>query len=163
MMAARKGLNFEDIGIGLDLPTLKKGPLNTTHLMRWSAATENWHRIHYDRTFAVEHDRLPDVLIHGSLKQQFLFQFLRDWVGRTGWVWKVRYQFRAMDKVGQELFIWGKVTGLKRAPDFGLVDLEIGIRNGDGAESTPGTAVVALPYREGQPIPYPFVVPTTFS
>ena len=44
------------------------------HLMRWSAAMENWHRIHYDRTFAQEHDKLADILINGSLKQQFILQ-----------------------------------------------------------------------------------------
>ena len=29
--------------------SLRKGPLTTVHLMRWSAAMENWHKIHYDQ------------------------------------------------------------------------------------------------------------------
>ena len=41
----------------------------------------------------------------------------------------------------------------------GLVDLELGILNNVRKESTPGTATVALPYRGGAPVPYPFVPP----
>ena len=62
------------------------GPFTTAHLMRWSAAMENWHKIHYDLPFATEHDKLPGLLINGSLKQQFLAQSLKDWAGPTVWV-----------------------------------------------------------------------------
>src|SRR5665811_1786122 len=74
-------LYFEDVKEGQDLDVLVKGPLTTAHLMRWSSAMENWHKIHYDRTFTVEHDKLPDLLINGSLKQQFIVQLLKDWAG----------------------------------------------------------------------------------
>jgi hypothetical protein len=51
------------------------------------------------------------------------------------------------------------VKDKRRAPDFGLIDLELGIVNEEGKESTPGAGVVALPYRGGKPVPYPFVPP----
>lgn len=152
-------LNFEDVAVGQDLALLEKGPLTTAHLVRWSASIENWHKIHYDAPFAVEHDKLPALLINGSLKQNFIIQLLKDWVGQTGWVWKVSYQFRAMNKVGEKLFVWGRVTGVEPLAAFGLVEVEIGIRNEDGTESTPGTATVALPYRNGPAVPYPFSPP----
>jgi len=150
---------FEDIEVGANLPALEKGPLTTAHLMRWSSAMENWHKIHYDLPFAREHDRLPGLLINGSLKQQFLMQLLKDWVGANGWVWKVKFQFRAMNIAGETLQPWGQVTKKQRGPDFGLVHLEVGIRNEDGKESTPGNAIVAVAYRAGPPVPYPFVPP----
>lgn len=150
---------FEDIEVGYELPRLSKGPLTTTHLMRWSAAMENWHKIHYDRPFTLEHEKLPDLLVHGSLKQQFLIQLLKDWAGQTGWLWKAVFQFRAMNLVGEAVHAWARVTGKRETPDFGLVELEIGVVNAEGKESTPGTAVVALPFRNGPPLPYPFVPP----
>lgn len=150
---------WDDVQEGLLLPELVKGPLTTMHLMRWSAAMENWHRIHYDRTFAQEHDKLPDLLVNGSIKQQFVLQLLKDWAGPRGWAWKSSFQFRSMNKVGETLTIWGRVTGKRRARDFGLVDVETGVRNEHGVESTPGKAVVALPYRDGPAVPYPFVPP----
>lgn len=158
-MIATRTPCFEDVEIGLALPSLVKGPLTTAHLVRWSAAMENWHRIHYDRTFAQEHDNLPDLLINGSLKQHFVLQLLKDWAGPHGWAWKSSFQFRAMNKVGETLTLWGRVTGKRRTRDFGLIDVDTGVLNEHGTESTPGQAVVALPYRNGAPVPYPFVAP----
>ena len=153
-------LRFEDVAAGQLLPVLAKGPLREMHLFRWSAAMENWHRIHYDRRFAQEHDKLPDLLVNGSLKQQFLVQLVKDWVGLEGWVWKIRFQFRAMNTVGETLNVWGKVLSTERLADYGLATIELGILNQDGKESTPGEAVVALPFRGGPAVPYPFVPPT---
>jgi len=150
---------FESVNVGDALPPLAKGPLTSAHLMRWSAAMENWHKIHYDKPFAMEHDKLPGILVNGTLKQQFIMQFLRDWAGDDGWVWKVSFQFRAMNVEGETLRMWGKVAAKREAPAYGLVDLELGIVNDQDKESTPGTAVVALPYRNGKPVPYPFVPP----
>ncbi|GGE50280.1 hypothetical protein GCM10007276_29200 [Agaricicola taiwanensis] len=159
--AAAGPLYFEDVRLGEHIPELIKGPMTTAHLMRWSAAMENWHKIHYDRTFAQEHDKLPDLLVNGSLKQNFLVQLVKDWATHHGWPWKVSFQFRAMDVVGSTLTIWGEVTGLLRLERYGLVELKLGIRNQDGKESTPGSAMVALPYRDGPAVPYPFVAPTS--
>lgn len=151
---------FEDVRIGEDLPEMQKGPFTTPHLFRWSAAIENWHKIHYDRDFAQQHDKLPDLLVNGSLKQNFLLQIVKDWATHHGWPWKVSFQFRAMDVVGSTLFVWGRVVRKLRLDDYGLVELELGIRNQDGKQSTPGKATVALPYRNGNSVPYPFVPPS---
>lgn len=158
-MALANSVYFDDVEVGAELPRLGKGPLTTAHLMRWSAAMENWHKIHYDKPFTLEHDKLPGLMINGSLKQQFVMQLLKDWVGAQGWVWKASFQFRAMNIVGETLSVWGRVTGKREGPGYGLVDLEIGILNEHGKESTPGTATVALPHRNGRPLPYPFVPP----
>jgi hydroxyacyl-ACP dehydratase HTD2-like protein with hotdog domain len=127
--------------------------------MRWSAAIENWHKIHYDQAFTREHEKLPGLLVNGTFKQQFIAQALTDWAGPGGWVWKVSFQFRSMNLVDEELAVWARVTGKRAADAFGLVDLELGIRNQEGKESTPGNAVVALPFREGAAVPYPFAPP----
>jgi len=150
---------YESVTVGEDLVPLLKGPLTSAHLMRWSAAMENWHKIHYDRTFAREHDKLPDVLVNGTLKQQFIMQLLRDWAGADGWVWKVEFQFRAMNAVDETLKVWARVVSKREAASYGLVDLELGIVNDESRESTPGKAVVALPYEKGAAVPYPFVPP----
>ena len=43
---------FDDVTVGQEMPPLVIGPMTPTHLFRWSAAIENWHRIHYDDPFA---------------------------------------------------------------------------------------------------------------
>jgi acyl dehydratase len=155
----REQTYFDDVPIGFALPRLGKGPITTAHAFRWSAAMENWHKIHYDLPFAVEHEQLPGLMIAGSLKQQYVVQLLKDWAAPHGWLWKVSFQFRAMNVVGETLSVWANVTAKRDGPDYGLIGLALGMLNDAGVESTPGTATVALPYRGGPPVPYPFVPP----
>ena len=61
-----------------------------------------------------------------------------------------------MNIAGETLTAWARVKSTTRESAWGLVELEIGIRNEKGAESTPGSATIALPYENGQPLPYPF-------
>lgn len=158
-MSGKPQVYFEDVSIGDELPKLEKAPLTTMHLMRWSAAMENWHRIHFDEKFAIEHDKLPGILVNGSLKQNFICQALKDWAGLEGWVWKVSFQFRKMDVAGTSLRVWARVVEKTPTNDeFGLVSLELGIVDADDRESTPGNATVALPLRGGR-VPYPFEMP----
>ena len=149
-------LLFEELTIGLDLPDLVKGPISTAHIVRWSAAIENWHRIHYDLRYATEHDRLPNVLISGSWKQHIIIQLVSDWVRGSGWLWKLALQFRTMNVPGDTLTAWGRVTGKEERRQYGLAFLEVGLRNQNGVESTPGNAAVVLPRYNGPPVPYPF-------
>jgi acyl dehydratase len=149
-------MHFEDIEVGDQVPTISKGPMSTAHIMRWSAAMENWHRIHYDKAYATGHDGLPDVLVNGSWKQHVLVQLLTDWVGETGWLWRMKFQYRGMNVPGETLTAWGRVTGKEEKNGLGLVEVEMGLRNQDGIEGSPGTATVIVPLRGGRPVPYPF-------
>lgn len=150
--------SFESVEVGEEI-SLTRGPLTEPIMMRWSAAMENWHRIHYDRKFALEHEHLPDLLVNGSFKQQFIMTMLRKWAGSEGWVWKVKFQFRSMNLAGETLRVWARVTGKRREADYGIIELELGIINDAEKESTPGSAVIALPYEAGARVPYPFAPP----
>jgi acyl dehydratase len=147
---------FEDVSVGDEVMPLVRGPLTPAHLMRWSAAIENWHRIHYDQRFAVDHDELADLLVNGSWKQHFLVQMMRAWLGPAGWLAKISFQFRGMDVVNSTLTAWGTVTKTFERDGLGFVVCDIGIRDENGKENTPGTAVGVLPLRAGPPVPYPF-------
>ncbi|TCK28348.1 hypothetical protein EV667_2352 [Ancylobacter aquaticus] len=147
---------FETVAVGDDIPVLAKGPMTTAHIIRWSAAMENWHKIHYDWRYATEHDGLPDVLINGSWKQHVLAQVLVDWVGETGWLWKMNFQYRGMNIPGDTLTAWGRVTGRSQRGRYGVIELDIGLKDQNGKEGSPGTAVIVLPLRDGPPVPYPF-------
>ena len=74
----RQGVYFDDVTIGTDIPIVSKGPLTTAHVVRWSAAMENWAPIHYDWRYATQHDGLPDVLVNGSWKQHVMMQALTE-------------------------------------------------------------------------------------
>jgi acyl dehydratase len=150
-------LAFEDVAVGDTLPELVRGPLTSTHVMRWSAAIENWHRIHYDQPFAVEHDGLPALLLNGSYKQHLLVQLMRAWLEPAGWLAKIAMSFRGMDLVGDTLTASGHVTDTAERDGLGIVVCEIGIRNQRDADATTtGSATGVLPLRGGAAVPYPF-------
>lgn len=147
---------FERVAVGDALPERSWGPLTEMHLMRWSAAIENWHRIHYDAPFAVEHDGLPGPLVNGSLKQHLIVQALRDWAGPTGWLWRLSFRFHGMDVVRDRLTFDATVTGRTALNDFGLCEVEVRLRNQRDEVNTTGRATVVLPYAGGPRVPYPF-------
>ena len=126
-----------------------------THLFRWSAAIENFHRIHYDLDFGLNHDRNPSILVHGSWKQSVVPQYLKDWTLPNGWPWKARFEHRAMLVPGDVLIMWGRITSKYEKSQMGFIELEIGMKTQDGIESMPGTATVVLPLRDGPPDPLP--------
>ena len=147
---------FDDLKVGDALPSLRQGPISTAHLMRWSAASENWHRIHYDYRFATEHDKLPDVLINGSWKQHVLVQLLKDGLGHKGWLWKMKFRYKKMDLAGESLRATAEVTGLQVVDGLGFVTLGILLLTDKDEISTVGTAIGVLPLRGGRAVPYPF-------
>ncbi len=149
-------LQFEDVAADAEIPSIARGPLTSAHVMRWSAAMENWAPIHYDWRYATQHDKLPDILVNGSWKQHVLMQALNDWIGETGWLWKINFQYRGMSVPGDTLTAWARVTAKSQRGGFGVVDLDIGMRDQKGVETAPGKASVVLPLCGGKPVPYPF-------
>lgn len=148
--------DFAAIRVGEELPPLSRGPLSPLHLMRFSAAIENWHRIHYDAPFAVDHDGLPGLLVSGSWKQHLAAQAVRGWLGPEGWLARIELQFRRMNVAGETLTAWGRVTEVGEEDGLGVVRLDVGIRNEEGVEGSPGRAVGVLPLPGGPPVPRPF-------
>ncbi|HVW17750.1 MAG TPA: hypothetical protein VHB30_05830 [Solirubrobacteraceae bacterium] len=153
---ASTGRVFEDVALGDSLPEVVRGPMTSAHVMRWSAAIENWHRIHYDHPFAVEHDGLPGLLLNGTFKQHLLVQLMRGWLEPAGWLARIQMSFRGMDLVGDTLTAWGRVIQATERDGLGHVVCEIGIRNQRGEDGTTGEATGVLPLRDGPPVPYPF-------
>lgn len=149
-------MQFESIQIGERVHELDKGPISTAHIMRWSAAVENWHRIHYDQAFATGHDGLPGVLINGSWKQHILVQLVKDALGPAGWLWRLKFRYKKMDLSGDALRAVADVVDKQQAGGFGFVTLRVQLINQSGEVSTEGHAIGVLPLSGGPAVPYPF-------
>lgn len=147
---------YEDVVVGQALHTLKKGPMSTAHIMRWSAAIENWHRIHYDRRFATAQDGLPDVLVNGSWKQHVLVQLMKDGLGPGGWLWKIRFRYLAPDIAGDTITARADVVRKQEVGGFGFITCSVTLANERSGVSTAGVAIGVLPLKKGPPVPYPF-------
>ena len=142
-------VHFEDVAVGDEITALRT-TVDETQMFLFSAATYNAHRIHYDKSWAVDVEGYEAPLVQGPLQAALLARAVTDWIGGGGTLVTYSAQNRAVAFPGQQLDFVGTVTGKREEDGRALVDLEIrGER--DGELLMPGTATVALPYRaEGQ-------------
>lgn len=133
----------EDITPGEELPPTVQNA-SRAQLFLFSAATNNPHRIHYDREYAAKEGH-PDVLVHGPLQGAWLHQFVRDWAGPRGRVLSLDYQNRGRAFPERNYIVRGRVM----AVDGDVVTLEVREEDEDRAVLVPATARVRLPRRQG--------------
>ena len=143
---------FEEVEVGLELPVVVKGPMTTTHLIRWAAANGNYARIHWDLPFAQLNQGLQNVVVNGSLKNQYLGQLLIDFAGEAGWLKRFYVEHRGMDYPGDVLTAFGTVAAVNEQDGFGRVEVQVGLRNSRGEQTASGNASLILPKR-GQSLP----------
>jgi acyl dehydratase len=143
---------YEDVEVGTELPPVVKGPMTTTHLIRWAAANGNYARIHWDLPFAQLHQGLPNVVVNGSLKNQYLGQLLLDFAGEEGWFKRFYVEHRGMDFPGDVLTAFGTVTSKQEMDGYGFLNCRVGLRNCRDQQTASGHATVVLPKR-GQSLP----------
>jgi 3-methylfumaryl-CoA hydratase len=61
-----------------DVPWRREVTADPVLLFRFSALTFNSHRIHYDRSWAIETEGYPGLVVHGPLTTTLLIDFARD-------------------------------------------------------------------------------------
>jgi acyl dehydratase len=138
---------IEDIEVGAEIGPLEIHP-TTQQLVKYAGASGDFYQIHYDKDFALKNN-LPGVILHGALKNAFLGQLMTDFAGPGGWLRKLSVQYRGMDQPGSKVACKGRVV--KKYVEGGqhLVDCEIWLENAKGEKTTPGSATVILPSRNG--------------
>jgi len=136
-------LRFADVAIGDVLPEVVKNP-DTKQLVMYAGASQDFVAIHYDQNVAKEAGH-PKVIIHGALKSAWLGELVTSWIGSTGRLLELDVQYRAIDFPGTQATCFGKVIDTRIEDGVGLVEVEIGLRNSEGATTTPGRALVSLP------------------
>ena len=136
---------WDDVEEGQEI-ALENEEMASQRLVVWAAASGDFYQIHYDDGFA-ENNRLPGIIVHGALKGMLVGRLLDEWAGDEGSIKKWGVSYRGMDPARQALRIWGKVTRKYEEGGEALLDLDVGVQQPDGKETTPGTATVALPKR----------------
>jgi acyl dehydratase len=142
-----KQVYFEDVEVGSQIGPLEKNP-TTQQLVKYAGASGDSYQIHYDKDFALA-NKLPGVILHGALKNAFLGHLVTDFAGEHGWVRKLAVQYRGMDQPGSKVLCKGRVSKKYSEGGHHLVDCEIWLENTKGEKTTPGTATVMLPSRNG--------------
>lgn len=84
----------------------------------------------------------PNIFGMGNLRVGYQHAVLHQWIAGRGDIASFRCQFRALNFPGDELSVWGHVTDTVVRDGFNLSVVELGVRNQDGAETTPAMAEV---------------------
>ncbi len=138
---------FEDVEEGQSIPELRKN-CSTQQLVIWAGASSDFYQIHYDVDFA-KRTGLDTIIVHGALKHAFLGQLLHDWVAPGGMVQKFGCQYRGMDYPDQDIACRGVIKKKYVKDGQHLVELDVWTENPNGQKTSPGTARVILPSRNG--------------
>jgi acyl dehydratase len=135
---------WDDVREGEELALTE--PMTSQRLVIWAAASGDFYQIHYDDGFA-RRNNLPNIIVHGALKGMLVGRLLDEWCGDRGRIVRWNVSYRGMDPVDRDLRAWGKVTRVYQQDGEARVDLDVGVTQPDGTETTPGSATVALPRR----------------
>lgn len=130
------------LSVGHTLPPAVRAT-SIQQVFRYSAATWNTHRIHYDKAYA-QHEGYPDVLVQSHLHGAFLAQYCTDWMGAGGQLVSLSLSVRKFAIAGENLTCSGEITAITRDSD-GSTRVELSLtetRGSDGEVCVPGNAVI---------------------
>jgi acyl dehydratase len=127
---------------------------------RYAAVNDEFIDIHMDPE-AARAVGMPDAFGMGNLRIAYLHNLVHEWLGGEGDLVEFRCEFRALNMKGDTLTCHGETTGSREVDGHHLVDLTVGVRNQDGAETTPGAATVVR-FGDGAAMP-PLPAPTVAS
>jgi hydroxyacyl-ACP dehydratase HTD2-like protein with hotdog domain len=134
---------YEAISVGDELPERVHTPSHV-QLFRYSAATWNSHRIHYDTAYA-RVEGYPDVLVHSHLHGAFLTRLCTDWMGPSGRLVSLSLQVKRFATPEHTLTCRGRVIGKEIVDGEGRITVDIEEVRDDGAVCAPGRAVIGFP------------------
>ncbi len=119
-------------------------------------------RVHWDSDLA-EKVGIPMMYDIGPLRQMHVSNYLTNFVGDDAWIYRVRFEFRNFNYVGDVTWMDGEITEARVDPELGpLVEIRMTGTNQRGDENIRAEATVLVASREtGMPVlpPAPPVTP----
>ncbi|MCU1447960.1 MAG: hypothetical protein JWP02_130 [Acidimicrobiales bacterium] len=138
---------WEDVQLGEELDGFSMR-LGWTSMALQVSGSQDWNIVHHDLDYA--RDSGHDAPFYNTgWTSAMLARLLTDWIGPTGWVSKIEFQMRKMNRLRDTVHVRGKVAG-KHVDETGshCVEMDIWIENDRDGVATPGTALVKLPTRD---------------
>lgn len=119
--------------------------VRTTGLANWNrfaAVNDEFVDFHMDDA-AARAIGMPGVFGMGNLRVSYLHDLLVERLGDDGDIVAFGCEFRGLNLAGDTLTCTAEVESVRTVEGLGrCADLRLGVRNGDGVDTTPGTATV---------------------
>ena len=136
---------FEDVEVGDEIPGFER----KTDFMNWNryaAVNDEFVYLHMDDEVGKAAGQ-GAAFGMGNLRWAYVLNALREWVGDEAEVRELSMQFRAINHKNDVLTTHGVITDKVVEDGEHRVYLDIDVRNQNGDETSPGTAIVVLPSR----------------
>ena len=105
-------------------------------------------RCHWEDAWA-QHLGHPAAYDYGAMRTNWMTHLITNWMGDTGWLWKLSAAVMKFNYLGDAHLVSGSVTALRRRPAGAEVDVEVEGRNQRGDVTCRATATVLLPTADG--------------
>ncbi len=139
MSVALSVQRFAALRVGDSLPE-RDFECGNVQQMLYNAALWNGHRIHFDEPYAREVEGYPGLVVAGPLLGDWLHQCVEEWLEDDGRILSIDYSNRAACYVGEVVTSGGTIKALR--PESKEADIDVFVRNAEGALVAPGTVVV---------------------
>src|ERR1700740_2781248 len=98
------------LAVGASIPPLERA-LTQVRLVAYSAATWDWHRLHYEAQYAAERN-IAGPIVDGQMFGALLAEALLDWLGPRAFIRRMNFRLRAMVFAGETVRCEGEVTSI---------------------------------------------------
>jgi acyl dehydratase len=134
---------FEDVNVGDELPGFGY-TLTWTEMVKQVSGSQDFYAVHHDPEFAKSGGH-KDIFYNTGWTRANLYRLLSDYAGPDGWVRKLHFEMRRMNRPNNELKVKGKVTGKEVTENGNEVHVELWMENDEEGIATPASGVVLLP------------------
>jgi len=132
-------LGSQDIAIG-DVRPLSPRMFTAADLMAYGAATWDWHRIHYDLSYAQKLG-FPGVFVDGQAYGSIFAQHAVKWFGPRSFIRKMKVSYRTMVFAGQSIEGSSKIDDICPGDSFVIAVLSQVMLRGQDTVATCVTEV----------------------
>ena len=118
-------------------------------------------RVHWDKDLAekVGVRMMYDI---GPVRQFHLSHYLTNFAGDDAWIFRIRYEFRRFNYMGDVTWLTGEITKARIDEKLGpLIEMAITGTNQRGSENMRASATILLPSRQHGPVRLPQPPPPT--
>jgi acyl dehydratase len=104
-------------------------------------------RVHWDAELAREVG-VPDTYDIGALRQTMVSHYLHNYIGDDAWIYRMRYEFRNFNYMGDVTWLTANITEARVDPVFGpLIEMDVVGTNQRGKENVRANATVLVASR----------------
>jgi len=127
---------------GAEIPEVEIGPLTLADFVRWAGYQENWIRLHYDRTHAVERAGYRDVVQSGHHRTALVARMVAGWIGERGWLRRLSIRHTGLVHPGDTVRCAGRIRDVRTSETGRLaVEIDVWAVRQDGERVSTGVAV----------------------